>query len=109
MLTRSLAAALALGLVTLLGAPARADEDAAARKARAEEGKKKEEAERAALGQRANAGIERGIAWLKTQQRGDGSYPGFADRLKPNTYNPLDVGLNALVMLTLAHGGVTAE
>jgi hypothetical protein len=109
MLTRTLAAGLALGALALLGSPARADEDAAARKARAEEGKKREEAERAALGLKVNAAIDRGITWLKGQQKGDGSYPGFADHLLPRQYNAMDVGLNALVMLTLAHGGVTAE
>src|SRR5262245_17657355 len=109
MLTRTIAVALALGGLALLGAPAGAEEDGAQREARAAEGKQRAEAERAALGQRANAAIDRGIAWLKGQQLKDGSYPGFGEHLKPRQYNPLDVGLNALVMYTLAHGGVTAD
>jgi hypothetical protein len=109
MLTRTLAAGLVLAALPVLGPAARADEDHAARKARADEAKREDDAARAALAKQVNAAIDRGIAWLKKQQRPDGSYPGFADHLKPREYNPLDVGLNALVMLTLAHGGVTAE
>lgn len=103
------AVALLLAALACLGPVARAEEDPAARKARAELAKKQVEAERAALGLKVNAAIDRGIAWLKHQQKPDGSYPGFAEELKPRQYNPLDVGLNAFVMLTLAHGGVTAD
>lgn len=86
-----------------------ADEDPAARRARQEEGKRQEAADRAAFQARVNAAIDRGMAWLRGQQRNDGSYPGFADALKPREYNPMDVGLNALVMLTLAHGNAKPD
>jgi hypothetical protein len=62
-----------------------------------------------AFEERVNAAIERGAKWLAGQQKSDGSYPGFGDRLPPNTYNPMDVGLNALVVHTLAHCGFPAE
>jgi hypothetical protein len=65
--------------------------------------------DRAEFESRVNAAIERGAAWLKTQQRNDGSYPRFADRLNPGTYDPMDLGLIALVALTLAHCGVPAD
>lgn len=96
---------LLLGVVGAVGA----DEDPAARKARAEEAKRKVDAERAAFAVRVNGAIDRGIAWLQKQQRGDGSYPAFGDHLPANSYNPMDVGLDALVMYTLAHGGLGAE
>ncbi|MHC5012168.1 MAG: prenyltransferase/squalene oxidase repeat-containing protein [Planctomycetota bacterium] len=60
----------------------------------------------AALEDRVNAAIDRGAAWLQGQQRQDGSYPGFGDHLPANAYNPMDVGLNALVIHTLAHCGI---
>jgi hypothetical protein len=59
--------------------------------------------------ERVNEAIRRGAAWLVAQQRADGSYPGFGDHLPANTYNPMDVGLNALVVQTLAHCGVPAK
>jgi hypothetical protein len=62
-----------------------------------------------ALQKQIDAAIERGAAWLRARQRKNGSYPGFGDGLPPNTYNPLDVGLNALVIQTLAHCGVGAD
>jgi hypothetical protein len=53
---------------------------------------------------RVNTAIDRGAQWLLTKQnRADGSFPGFADPAKAGTYNPMDVGLNALVIQTLAH------
>ena len=58
---------------------------------------------------RIDAAIEKGATWLRGQQRKDGSYPGFGDHLPANTYDPLDVGLNALVIQTLAHCGVAAD
>jgi len=90
---------LLLPLVSLLllglgpRAPARAEDDAV----------------EPALQERINAAIERGAAWLKGRQRGDGSYPGFGDHLPANSYNPMDVGLNALVIQTLAHCGVSRD
>ncbi len=106
-----MACRISLVVLVLLGTSlaARADEDLAARRARAEVERAKLEAEKAAFGVKVNDAIARGIGWLKAQQQADGSYPGFADRLKPREYNPLDVGVNALVMQTLAHGGVDAE
>lgn len=62
-----------------------------------------------ALQDRIDQAIERGVTWLKGKQRKDGSYPGFGEHLPANTYNPLDVGLNALVIQTLAHCGVPAQ
>ncbi len=108
---RTLLTGVLTGALTLLGGrlPAGAEEDAAARKARVEEAQKREAAERAAFEARVNAAITRGVAWLRGQQRPDGSYPGFAEELRPREYSPMDVGLNALVLLTLAHGGVKAE
>ncbi|MFM8980768.1 MAG: prenyltransferase/squalene oxidase repeat-containing protein [Planctomycetia bacterium] len=103
---------LALALLMPLlpcGRVLRADEDPAARKARAAAEEARLARERAVLDERVAKAIERGTAWLQRQQRPDGSYPGFADRLDPNAYNPMDVGLNALVMLTLAHGGLAPE
>ena len=53
--------------------------------------------------------IERGAAWLAAQQRNVGDYPAFSDPAQPGTFNPMDVGLNALVVLTLAHCGVDPD
>ena len=63
----------------------------------------------AELQARIDAAIDRGVVWLKARQRQDGGYPAFGDGLPANTYNPLDVGVNALVMQTLAHCGVDRE
>lgn len=104
-----LALLLCLGSLGLRAAPAAGDEDPAARKARAAAEEGRAAAERAALDRRVAQALERGTAWLVRQQRADGGYPGFADRLDPNAYNPMDVGLNALVMLTLSHGGLGAD
>jgi len=64
---------------------------------------------KAAFDARVNKAIERGAAWLRTQQRKDGSYPGFSDALPKGTYNTMEVGLDALVILTLAHCGAGAK
>ena len=53
-----------------------------------------------------DAAIERGVVWLRGRQRNTGAYPAFGDNLPANTYNPLDPGVNALVVQTLAHCGV---
>ncbi len=58
---------------------------------------------------RIDAAIEKGARYLQAQQRRDGGFPGFSDRLDPNTYDPMDVGLNALVVQTLAHSGVDGD
>lgn len=62
-----------------------------------------------ALQKRIDQAIDKGAAWLRSRQRKDGSYPGFGDTLPANTYDPLDVGLNALVIQTLAHCGASPE
>jgi hypothetical protein len=57
-----------------------------------------------------NEALDRGAKWLAAQQRkSDGGYPGLADRLDPTKYTPMDVGLVALVALTLSHCGVKAD
>ena len=99
---------LSLAAVLVLLGPAAADEQAD-RKARIAEAKQKIAAEEAALAKQVNEALDKGIAWLKTQQKNDGSYPGFGEHLKPRQYNTMDVGLNALVVLTLAHGGVEGD
>jgi hypothetical protein len=86
-----------------------ADEAPAERAARAKVHAEREKSDRAAFDARVNEALVRGVAWLRGQQLPDGSYPGFGEHLKPREYSPLDVGLNALVMLTLAHGGVKAD
>ena len=98
-----------LSLLLCLGPTSMADEkkgpDAAARAAA-----KRELAEREAkFAEEVNAAIKRGAAWLKSQQRKGGDYPGFSDPKVPNTFNIMDVGVNALVILTLSHCGVPAK
>lgn len=109
--TRIMVVLAALTCLFVVGAGARAEEeqDPAARKARIAEAKARLAKEQAAFDARVNQAIARGVAWLRTQQRQDGSFPGFSDDLKPRTYNIMDVGLNALVLLTLAHGGATPK
>jgi hypothetical protein len=102
---------LALVLGALLTSPARADDppDAAAHKAKVEAARRKLVADRADFEKRVNEAIERGAAWLRTQQRKDGSFPGFSDDLKPHSYNIMEIGVDALVVLTLAHCGANAK
>ncbi len=103
--------------VVLLGAclagPAFGDEGGelspAARKAKIAEARQKLEASKADFDERVNKAIERGAAWLRTQQKKDGSFPGFSEGLPPNTYNIMEPGLDALVILTLAHCGATGK
>jgi hypothetical protein len=60
--------------------------------------------------QRVERAIGKGVAWLRTQQRKDGAFPGLGeDRADARSYHLMDVGLNALVVLTLAHGGANAD
>jgi hypothetical protein len=94
---------LVLGAV-LLGPPARGDE-ASERAARVAAARAKLAAEEAAFNERVNSAIDRGGKWLAGRQRNDGSYPGFSEDLKPRQYNIMEVGLDALVVLTLAHCG----
>jgi len=90
-------------LILGLAPHSRADDaarDAAKRKAAADEEDFKA---------RVNKAIERGLAWLRAQQRKDGSWPGFSEDLKPRQYNIMEIGLDALVLLTLSHCGVDAD
>ena len=85
-------------------------EDAAARAARIEAAKRQRAEARSALGEKVNEAIDRGVAWLRKKQRKKGNFPGLSeDRTDERTYNIMDVGLNALVLMTFAHCGVTAD
>lgn len=104
-----------VGLFVLLGvlvlaARAGADEpppeDPGARAARIQEATAELARDEADFDERVNRAIARGATWLRGQQRNDGSYPGFSDDLKPRSYDIMEGGLNALVVLTLAHCGV---
>jgi hypothetical protein len=108
----------ALALLVAMGSGAASAEDApkdggalspAERKVRIAAGRLDLAKDKAAFGERVNKGIERGVAWLRTQQKKDGSFPGFSENLGPRTYNIMEVGLDALVILTLAHGGATPK
>jgi hypothetical protein len=103
---RRLLPLLAFALLVPFAGPLRA-EDAAERERRRDAARAREAEEDARFGEQVNAAIDRGTKWLVAQQRQDGSYPGFANLA--GTYDPLDVGLNALVMQTLAHCGVAAD
>ena len=90
---------------------AQADDPAAAeeRRKRVEAAKKLLADDRAAFEKRVNVAIDRGVAWLRTQQKVTGNFPAFGDHLPANTYQPMDVGVNALVLLTLSKSGVPVE
>jgi hypothetical protein len=77
-----------------------------ARKARIEEARRVLAEQDEAFKEQVNAAIDRGVAWLRTQQKKQGGFPGFSENLPPNTYDTMEVGVNALVILTLAHCGV---
>lgn len=96
-------------LVALAAGAARADEDPEARAARVAQARERLAAEEAELAREVNAAIDRGRDWLLAQQRNDGSFPGFSTSGNPRDYHVMDVGLNALVILTLAHCGLTDE
>ena len=104
-----------LGALLLLGAVrgARADDPKQGDAERARllaEAKEKDEKDRADFEARVNAAIDRGVAWMKAQQKNDGSYPGFdVAKIQASSYDAMDPGLGALVVLTLAHCGVTAD
>lgn len=82
---------------------------AEARKAKLAAAKAADAAERQALGEQVNAAIDKGVAWLKGRQKSTGAFPAYGDKLPPNTYSPMDLGVNALVLLTLAKCGVPAD
>ena len=106
-------AGMALLLVLCLHASAGADEgtplDPAARAAKVAGARAAQAQEQADFDDRVNKAIDRGVIWLRAQQRKDGSFPGFSDGLPPNTYSIVEPGLDALVVLTLAHCGGTGD
>lgn len=108
MLPRRLAASL---LLVLLPAGVARAQDApdAARAAKVEAAKQALAADKKAFDDRVNAAIDKGVAWLLKKQRSAGNFPAYGDKLPPNTYQPMDLGVNALVMLTLVKGGVAAD
>src|SRR5262245_50747721 len=81
----------------------------AARKQKIEAAKKRLEEDRKAFQQRVNDAIDKGVKWLLSKQRTSGNFPAYGDKLPPNTYQPMDLGVNALVMLTLVKSGVAAD
>lgn len=98
-----------LALLAFAAVPARADDAADARRAKIEAAKRADAADLAAFKARVNASIDAGVAWLRTKQKSTGNFPAYGDNLPPNTYQPLDLGVNALVLLTLAKSGVPAD
>ncbi len=108
--------ALVLAVFTSGTAPRAARAGDPAEDAKAEERKQKiEEAKRAiaqdreAFQARVDSAIDRGVVWLRGQQRNTGNFPAFGDHLPKDTYQPMDLGVNALVLLTLAKSGVTPD
>jgi hypothetical protein len=87
---------------------ARADDPAEARRKKVEEAKAQIAAERKKLADEVNAAIDRGVLWLRGQQKNKGNFPAYGDKLPSDKYDPMDLGVNALVMLTLAKSGVPA-
>src|SRR5438477_6703543 len=96
-------------LLAFVPSRAHADDPAAAeaKKRKVEEATKKLEADKKAFEARVNTAIDRGVAWLRTQQKGDGLFPGYAE--SATTYNAMNWGIDALVMLTLAKSGVPVD
>ena len=101
----------ALLLLALLPAVAAHAEDApdAARQAKVEAAKRALAEDKKAFDGKVNEAIDKGVAWLRKRQRSAGNFPAYGDKLPANTYQPMDLGVNALVMLTLVKGGVPAE
>ena len=59
--------------------------------------------------QEVNEAIDRGCAWLRSEQMKHGGFPGLSeDRSDQRAYSIMDLGLDALVLFTLAHGGTKA-
>lgn len=108
-LPRRAAALLLLALLPLPAAHAADAPDDAARKAKVAAAKEAALAERRALDEKVNAAIDKGVAWLRKRQKSTGAFPAYGDKLPPNSYNPMDLGVNALAMLTLAKCGVPAD
>ncbi len=104
-----LALVLLLPTSVRLSSRAHADDAADARRAKIDAAKKAEAEERRAFETKVNAAIDAGVAWLRTKQKSGGNFPAYGDKLPPNTYQPLDLGVNALVLLTLAKAGVPAD
>ena len=103
--------ALVLLLPTSIRLPsnAHADDAADARRAKIDAAKKAQAEETRAFETKVNAAIDAGVAFLRTKQKSGGNFPAYGDHLVANEYNPLDLGVNALVLLTLAKAGVPAE
>jgi hypothetical protein len=80
-----------------------------ARKAKIEEAKRQIATDREAFQARVNSAIDRGVVWLRGQQRPSGNMPAYGDNLPKNTYQPMDLGVNALTLLTLAKSGVPSD
>ena len=88
---------------------ARADDPAEARRKKVEEAKASIAADRKKLADEVNAAIDKGVLWLRGQQKNKGNFPAYGDKLPSDKYDPMDLGVNALVLLTLAKSGVPAE
>ena len=99
-----------LALLAFAAVPARADDAADARRAKIEAAK------------RADAEDQRGVQGARQRMRSTpasrgcgrsrsrrATSPPTATTSPPNTYQPLDLGVNALVLLTLAKSGVPAD
>jgi hypothetical protein len=102
------ACALLLVLAAGLAARAAGADEAAdeARRKKIEEAKRAAAADEEAFRARVNAAIDRGVAWLRSKQKKTGNVPAYGDGLPKNSYNPMDTGVNALALLTLAKAGV---
>ncbi len=98
-----------LALTVLLASTVRADEKADARRAKIEAARKAADDDKKAFQTRVSKAIDAGVAWLRTKQKSSGNFPAYGDNLPPNTYQPMDLGVNALVLLTLAKSGVPAD
>ncbi len=110
---RRVAFALVLALVPLVSAgaddPAKDAAKAAERQAKIDAAKVAEAKDKAEFQGRVNDAIDRGVAWLRTRQKATGGFPGMPGTIPGVSYNPMDLGVNALVLLTLAKSGVPAE
>ena len=102
-------AVLALALLPALPTHAGGPPDDAARRAKVEAAKKVLAEDEAAFQTKVNAAIDRGVAWLRDHQKSSGNFPAFGDTLAPGSYNPMDLGVNGLVLLTLAKCGVPSD
>ena len=64
----------------------------------------------ATLEAQADKAIDRGCSWLRTQQQKHGGFPSLSEnRADSRAYSLMDLGLDALVLFTLAHGGARAN